>query len=284
MTSIIKHLFIDRSSGFQTLSLFHKKYPILIHTPEIWTEKPFKKLRTRADFQQKGFFLDTDIYKTYSELKCLFENSDRQLLSGFLSELKLSNCIVHFDPEFRFWTFGITHEDSLRFAILNHLDEIEQGIPFSIYMVASMRSFTKRKISDEWAKFIIGLFEVSEIKYEYVEGMPEVLDYSCINQINLNYPINEKRLSNNFHFNARLSGEYDAESMFILLGDQKKSKLFCPPIRISSWNNEVNDLKNVFSKNYRKFRGFQYLNPKDEEIVRNISSNSNYHNHPDFLF
>ena len=32
-------------------------------------EKPFKKLRTRADFQQQGFFLDTDIYKTYSEIK-----------------------------------------------------------------------------------------------------------------------------------------------------------------------------------------------------------------------
>jgi len=281
MTAIFKHLFIDSSSGFETRSVLYENQSVLISTPEHWNVEGYEHLRTREQYQVEGYFLDTERFPTYEEQSVIINNQSHPL-SEFILENRLRQCIIHNDPEFQNWTFGIYQGDSLRGAVLNHLDLMDNGETLSIFMVASMREYSNGVISDRWAKFLVGVFEVNQVKYENIDSMGDVSNYHCISEIDYQNPLNEERIHNNFHYKARLSEEYEADSMFILLGDQNRSLLSPTPIRLSPWSNDRDDLGEIFPElgNFRSFRGFRYI--EFEEILRGIISHHDYHNHPDF--
>jgi len=222
--SYLTHVLIDTSDGQDRSVIASNGECVYIPTPEGW----------KGSYQDKKAWRDEECYPkesfpAFDEREVLFQGQ-RRTIASFLANPKYRQFIMHDDPEFVTWTYGLTPRNPLTQQLLTSGREGDL-----IFLGATMKLFGAEQY---WAKFLIGVLVLEALYYAGFEKNNKMK--SMLESISFAKKFTEygftPRLAQNFHYKA----EYELEGgdgILIITGNQQTSVLLdrCP-IRITEWN------------------------------------------------
>ena len=248
--AILHHVMIDSGDGGNRSVIAQDGHYVLIPTPDYDVKEGFS---------------------TFYEWKVQFQGQ-KYCLADFLMGNKIKRSIIHADPEFDTWTYGLSLGNKLVNSIIKYCPK-----GFCIFLGASMRLLEDRT---RWAKFLFGVLVLDCIYYRGFTDRHNLLERLRRREDAHEIPAVKvvPRIQRNFHYQAYS----DEEDLFIIVGTQQSIKIE-RPIRLTKWNQD-GILEYPFSEwGMKKFpRGYSYI--ESEKTVAKIwemLSGSNYFGHPD---
>lgn len=265
MTAIIQQLFMDTSGRKNRSIICANGEHVLIPIHE--------NLISKFDLRAQGLYKNSP---SFDEVFVEFKGNNH-LLAHLLPRNNISSEIMHDDPEFIGWTYGIVPKSPIVNTIINSFEVNDK-----IFIVSSMEIFKNRTI---WAKYLVAVLVLESIFFRGFENKPDLLhiledhpDYCFKIDDGVIYPV----LDTNFHYQLR-DNEYTGDLLIIKAKKNPDFKLE-KPLRMTKWNSANGEVLPCF--NHLGLRpihmGYQNLNRAAEIELMLTFLNKDFENHPDF--